>query len=56
MDKRKVIAAYRRGLITIQECAQIIGLDSGQAARLILDLKPGYEIPLNREQTSVNSL
>jgi phage antirepressor YoqD-like protein len=30
MDKRKVIAAYRRGLITVQECAQILGLDDVQ--------------------------
>lgn len=37
MDKRKVIAAYRRGFISIQECAQIIGVDSGQMARLIND-------------------
>jgi hypothetical protein len=28
MDKRKVISAYRRGMITIQECAQILGIDS----------------------------
>ncbi|WP_170211429.1 hypothetical protein [Cohnella abietis] len=28
MDKRKVIAAYRRGLISMQECAQILGLDN----------------------------
>lgn len=28
VDKRKVIAAYRRGFITLQECAQIIGIDS----------------------------
>lgn len=28
MDKRKVITAYRRGFITIQECAQILGIDS----------------------------
>ncbi|MDF2669061.1 MAG: hypothetical protein K0R67_1367 [Paenibacillus sp.] len=30
MDKRKVIIAYRRGFITIQECAQILGIDSMQ--------------------------
>ncbi|WP_169733245.1 hypothetical protein [Cohnella panacarvi] len=30
MDKRKVIAAYRRGLISVQECAQILGLDNTQ--------------------------
>jgi len=28
MDKRKVIAAYRGGLISIQECAQILGVDN----------------------------
>ncbi|MCZ8520533.1 MULTISPECIES: hypothetical protein [Paenibacillus] len=28
MDKRKVITAYRRGFITMQECAQILGIDS----------------------------
>jgi hypothetical protein len=37
MDKRKVIAAYRRGFISIQECAQIIGVDSGQMTRLVDD-------------------
>lgn len=37
MDKRKVIAAYRRGFITIQECAQIIGVDSKQINRLVND-------------------
>ncbi|MFD2672899.1 hypothetical protein [Marinicrinis sediminis] len=26
MDKRQVIQAYKRGLITIQECAQILGM------------------------------
>ena len=30
MDKRVVIAAYRRGWITIRECAQILGLDTAQ--------------------------
>jgi exonuclease VII small subunit len=30
MDKRDVIAAYRRGLITIRECAQLLGLDTAQ--------------------------
>lgn len=28
MDKRKAIAAYRDGLISIQECAQIVGVDN----------------------------
>ncbi|WP_190287502.1 hypothetical protein [Paenibacillus darwinianus] len=37
MDKRKVIAAYRRGIITIQECAQILGMDTVQIAGLLDD-------------------
>ncbi|WP_162848400.1 hypothetical protein [Paenibacillus nanensis] len=56
MDKRKVIAAYRRGFITIQEVAQIIGVDSRQAARLIHDAKPNLDIPQMREQSNVKSL
>jgi hypothetical protein len=35
MDKRKVITAYRRGFITIQECAQILGMDSMQILSLV---------------------
>jgi len=30
MDKQKVIEAYRRGLITLQECGQILGADKTQ--------------------------
>ncbi|QYR19902.1 hypothetical protein KZ483_18745 [Paenibacillus sp. sptzw28] len=37
MDKRKVIAAYKRGIINIHECAQILGLDIGQISGLIND-------------------
>lgn len=47
MDKRKVIAAYKRGFISIQECAQILGVDSGQMNRLMNDphlLKDGKEL------------
>lgn len=35
MDKRKVIMAYRKGFITIQECAQILGIDSTQILGLM---------------------
>ncbi|GLX68974.1 hypothetical protein [Paenibacillus glycanilyticus] len=35
MDKRQVIHAYRSGIITIQECAQILGLDSRQLPNLM---------------------
>lgn len=37
MDKRKVITAYRRGFITMQECAQILGIDSLQIMGLVND-------------------
>lgn len=37
MDKRKVIRAYHRGFITIQECGQILGLEQVQLNRLIFD-------------------
>lgn len=37
MDKRKVITAYQRGFITIQECGQILGLEQVQLNRLIFD-------------------
>ncbi|MCR8642288.1 hypothetical protein NV379_06405 [Paenibacillus sp. N1-5-1-14] len=37
MDKRKVILAYRRGFITIQECAQIMGIDSMQIMKIMND-------------------
>ncbi|ACT01069.1 hypothetical protein [Paenibacillus sp. JDR-2] len=35
MDKRQVIHAYRSGIISIQECAQILGLDSRQLPNLL---------------------
>ncbi|WJQ84053.1 hypothetical protein [Brevibacillus brevis] len=35
MDKHKVIEAYRRGLITLQECGQILGAERKQLDDLI---------------------
>jgi hypothetical protein len=35
MDKYKVIEAYRRGLITLQECGQILGADTSQMDDLV---------------------
>lgn len=35
MDKRKVIDAYRRGFLTPQECAQVLGVEKGQLMRLL---------------------
>ncbi|MCU6708354.1 hypothetical protein M6D81_06465 [Paenibacillus sp. J5C_2022] len=37
MDKRQVIAAYKQGIITIQECAQILGLERSQLSGLLAD-------------------
>lgn len=35
MDKHKVIEAYRRGLITLQECGQILGAEKTQLDDLL---------------------
>ena len=35
MDKQKVIEAYRRGLITLQECGQILGTEKTQLDDLV---------------------
>lgn len=56
LDKRKVIAAYRRGFITIQECAQIIGVDKGQIARLLNDPQLVTEAAVRRNKRSVTNL
>jgi hypothetical protein len=43
MDKRKVITAYQRGFITIQECGQILGIESVQLSRLVQDSLEGQK-------------
>ncbi|WP_317972416.1 hypothetical protein [Paenibacillus sp. CCS19] len=35
MDKRKAFAAYRRGWITLSECAQIVGMSCDQLRTII---------------------
>lgn len=47
MDKKKVIEAYCRGLLTIDECAQIMGSDQSQIYEMIesnLLSKPGNRL------------
>jgi len=39
MDKRHVIAAYQRGLITLQECAQILGVQWPQVLGIVNETK-----------------
>jgi hypothetical protein len=53
MDKRKVITAYRRGFITIQECAQILGIDSMQIMGMVNEPE-SYERPHILKKQSVN--
>jgi hypothetical protein len=40
LDKRKVIMAYRRGFITMQECAQILGIDSDKIMGFVNEPEP----------------
>ncbi|MNF12066.1 hypothetical protein D3C76_143820 [compost metagenome] len=35
MDKRKVIEAYRRGFLTLQECAQVLGVEKAHVTNLM---------------------
>lgn len=42
MDKNKVIDAYYRGLLTISECAQILGSEESQVFEMI---DSGYREP-----------
>jgi transposase-like protein len=53
MDKRKVIAAYRSGLINVQECAQILGVDHVHVIGLIRD--SGMAIRIVKPKQSVRS-
>jgi hypothetical protein len=48
MDKRKVIHAYRRGMISLQECAQILGIDSMQVMGVVnepMDIDRSRNLP-----------
>lgn len=40
MDKRKAIEAYRSGLITARECAQILGLEKPELLGLVPEAEP----------------
>jgi len=54
MDKRQVIAAYRRGIITIHECAQILGLDSRHISSLVNEPRGTARQQLLSGKRSVN--
>lgn len=53
MDKRQVIQAYRSGIISIQECAQILGLDSRQLPNLMNQMV--FKTELDMRKRFVNS-
>jgi len=50
MDKRKVMTAYRRGFITLQECAQILGIDSKQVMGIMQETDRGTGPRLMQKQ------
>ncbi|MCZ8512945.1 hypothetical protein O9H85_11045 [Paenibacillus filicis] len=50
MDKRKVITAYRRGFITMQECAQILGIDSLQVMGMMNEPEQPNNVGLLKKQ------
>ncbi|MFC4808495.1 hypothetical protein [Paenibacillus sp. GCM10023250] len=54
MDKRKVILAYKRGFITVQECAQILGIDTGQMKGLMNDPELSADSQALQDKRSVN--
>ncbi|MBW7457051.1 hypothetical protein ACFOLF_05280 [Paenibacillus sepulcri] len=55
MDKRKVIAAYKRGFINVQECAQILGIDMAQLSGLMTDPYLSADPKVRLDKQSVNS-
>lgn len=55
MDKRKVINAYRSGIVSLQECAQILGLDNRQMSGLVNDPRLAAESAALLGKRSVNS-
>ncbi|MBB6635384.1 hypothetical protein [Cohnella thailandensis] len=49
MDKRKVIAAYKRGLISSRECAQILGLDNVDLLGFVRDTAIDSKLALSKQ-------
>lgn len=52
MDKRQVIAAYRRGVITLQECAQILGVDSIRIMGMVNEAQQTDKLTLIRKRSA----
>lgn len=47
MDKRKVIDAYRRGFLTLEECAQLLGVERAQLPGLLAMSSEPLRIPFD---------
>lgn len=52
VDKRLVINSYRRGFITLKECAQILGIDSMQIMNMVNDTQgsEGFKLLIDQQQ------
>jgi len=53
MDKRKVIMAYRRGIVSLKECAQLLGVDLTQVKTFLND-PTMYEPEANDPLSTMN--
>lgn len=52
MDKRQVILAYKRGLINIQECAQILGIQSNVILGMVDDTGAEDRLAFHKRKTA----
>ncbi|GJM80101.1 hypothetical protein D3C76_1825930 [compost metagenome] len=56
MDKRKVIEAYRRGFLTPQECAQVLGIEGSHLKRMLEDYPTDPRRDASLENQSASGL
>lgn len=45
MDKGQILEAYRRGLLTLQECARLLGISPGRARELCDESRKTRTVP-----------
>jgi predicted HTH domain antitoxin len=56
LDKSKVISAYRKGLLSLQECAQILGLELCPMERCVEQWKYDREFRQQYERSYMQLL
>lgn len=54
MDKRKVITAYQNGLLTLQECAQILGVERYDLIQ-VMEVSPQRQTSVAPDITEVST-